>query len=606
MIRNHSDKAMKKYMVSLIAILIFLGIFTNSAVAANNNVFPSGITYEDIPKEIEHFVENHKDTMGAMEVAIFDKEEVIYENYFGFTDKEKKIYADDNSVFEWGSISKTLIWVSVMQLWEEGLIDLEEDIRVYLPKGFLTNVNYDTPITMINLMNHNAGFQDMLSDLFLADSKRVLSLEEQLKHHMPEQVFKPGEVTAYSNWSSGLAAYIVERISNKSFDEYVRINIFERLGMDHTAIRPDLSDNPWVRERREKLQSYNSMGKTIGTSFYHIALYPAGMVTGTLEDIRTFGQALLQEESNKLVLFKNISTLKELQKATSYYGNTDVPLNHHGFWTTEYRVSVLGHGGNTAGGSSNLLLNLESGIGMVIMTNQANEMPFNHSMSEFVFGVYEGLKVNERPKESIKGAYRSARTILKGPLALYSAVIMRLDEGNLDGFWAYSEDNGIEKITASYGDMLKLSTPEFLFIWLLLILIPGAFFYSLSTLIIGGCIIRPIYIRKRKKQGVVLEKNSFNLWNYLACGAILLWGINLGIIIYQIIGYAPSSYYTWQFALCGLLSILMTVLGGRLIYFWKKIQGGLRRRIKYIITVFFLMIIIIATLYWQMYQFWAV
>ena len=58
------------------------------------------------------------------------------------------------TVFEWGSISKTFVWVSVMQLVEDRKIDLETDIRTYLPDGFLKNLRFAESVTLLHLMNH--------------------------------------------------------------------------------------------------------------------------------------------------------------------------------------------------------------------------------------------------------------------------------------------------------------------------------------------------------------------------------------------------------------------------------------------------------------------
>lgn len=74
-------------------------------------------------------------------------------------DNEKKLAVDDKSVFKWGSTTKITVWVGVMQLWEEGKVDFKTDIKDYLPKDFLKGkLKYDKPITMLNLMNHQAGF----------------------------------------------------------------------------------------------------------------------------------------------------------------------------------------------------------------------------------------------------------------------------------------------------------------------------------------------------------------------------------------------------------------------------------------------------------------
>ena len=82
-------------------------------------------------------------------VVVSEHGEIVFSKAYGYADLEKNVPMNPkNTVFEWGSISKTFIWVSVMQLSEEGKIDLNADIRNYLPKGFLKNLRYDTPVTM--------------------------------------------------------------------------------------------------------------------------------------------------------------------------------------------------------------------------------------------------------------------------------------------------------------------------------------------------------------------------------------------------------------------------------------------------------------------------
>ena len=109
-----------------------------------------------------------------------------------------------------------------MQLNEEGKIDLDADIRNYLPKGFLKNLHYDTPITMRHLMNHTAGFEEQLINLRYFESDKEFILAEVLSSHQPEQVFSPGKVSAYSNW--GAFTYI--RIRNFINNSFVMFSFF--------------------------------------------------------------------------------------------------------------------------------------------------------------------------------------------------------------------------------------------------------------------------------------------------------------------------------------------------------------------------------------------
>jgi CubicO group peptidase (beta-lactamase class C family) len=152
-------------------------------------------------------------------------------------------------VFDWGSCTKVITWVSVMQLVEQGKLDPNADIRTCLPEGFLTRLKYDEPITMLNLMNHDAGFQDMSADLFTEDKSKIPTLAEALKKNQPPQIRKPGEVVAYSNFGAALAGYIVECVSGQDYGDYVISNIFSPLGMVHTSIKDDHSDNQWVENQ---------------------------------------------------------------------------------------------------------------------------------------------------------------------------------------------------------------------------------------------------------------------------------------------------------------------------------------------------------------------
>ena len=210
---------------------------------ADQQKLPSGTPYDQIGQKIEDYYKEHEKTSAGLATSVFDKDgQTIYQNNFGYVDKEKKLAVDDNSVFEWGSATKLTVWVSVMQLWEEGKIDLKTDIKEYLPKDFLKGkLTYDKPITMLDLMNHQAGFGD--TGLAKGTSK---NLGDTLKKVHIYQAYEPGTVTAYSNFGTALAGYIVERISRQSYADYVHEHIFEPLDMRHTALLPDLSDNPYV------------------------------------------------------------------------------------------------------------------------------------------------------------------------------------------------------------------------------------------------------------------------------------------------------------------------------------------------------------------------
>lgn len=133
-----------------------------------------------------------------------------------------------------------------MQLYEADKIDLNRDIREYLPDNFLNNLSYDKPITILDLMNHKAGFQDTYF-IQTTDPSEIKSLDDTLSTNQPRQIYEPGQHTGYSNWGAALGAFIVERVSGMDYVDYVHENIFRPLKMDHSSISPVFDDNEWVK-----------------------------------------------------------------------------------------------------------------------------------------------------------------------------------------------------------------------------------------------------------------------------------------------------------------------------------------------------------------------
>lgn len=93
-----------------------------------------------------------------------------------------------------------------MQLYEADKIDLNRDIREYLPDNFLNNLSYDKPITILDLMNHKAGFKDTYF-IQTTDPSEIKSLDDTLSTNQPRQIYEPGQHTGYSNWGAALGAF---------------------------------------------------------------------------------------------------------------------------------------------------------------------------------------------------------------------------------------------------------------------------------------------------------------------------------------------------------------------------------------------------------------
>lgn len=146
-------------MIAVFAVLLTLVLCIPQNVCAAEKTTPSGLAYDDIGTEIDAYIKEYEAGLASVGTCVFDENGIICEVYYGYSDIENKTLADEETVYEWGSVSKLLVRVSAMQLKEQGKLNFEKDIREYLPEGFLTKLQYeDETITMLNKYLTNGFF----------------------------------------------------------------------------------------------------------------------------------------------------------------------------------------------------------------------------------------------------------------------------------------------------------------------------------------------------------------------------------------------------------------------------------------------------------------
>lgn len=168
-------------------------------------------------------------------VVIVQNGAVALKGGYGFADIRARIPVDpDRTRFRIASISKLFTATAIMQLVEQGKIDLNADVNTYLG-GFKIPPTYAEPITLANILTHTAGFDDRYLGIAAPLSQQVEPLGSYLARSMPPRVLPPGKTFAYSNHAFGLAGHIVESVSGQEFGAYVQANIFAPLGMSNST-----------------------------------------------------------------------------------------------------------------------------------------------------------------------------------------------------------------------------------------------------------------------------------------------------------------------------------------------------------------------------------
>ena len=202
---------------------------------------PHALTAEDVHAFLDGFVPmqlEREDIAGAVVLVVKDGT-ILFAKGYGYSDVEKKTPVTvDATLFRPGSVSKLFTWTAVMQLVEQGKLDLDRDINEYL--DFKIPAKFGKPITLRNIMTHTPGFEEQIKDLITEDAAPAATLKQHLVTHIPERIFPPGTTPAYSNYGASLAGYIVERVSGRPFNDYVTENIFKPLGMSHSTFAQPL------------------------------------------------------------------------------------------------------------------------------------------------------------------------------------------------------------------------------------------------------------------------------------------------------------------------------------------------------------------------------
>src|SRR5258705_5799665 len=263
---------------SLTAATFTSSVPTHELTATDVEIFLDGIMPSQLQRE---------DIAGAV-IAVVKDGKVIFAKGYGFSDIEKRApVTADSTLFRPVSINRLLTWTSVMQMSEQGKLDLDNDVNEYL--DFKIPPAYGKPITLKNIMTRTAGFEELGRDLFVADAQHMYSLERFLKRHVPDRIFPPGVVPAYSNYATALAGYIVQRVSGKSFDQYVQDNIFTPLDMQRTTFVQPLPENlkPLMSNGYQKASDK-------AQPFEFVEAYPAGSVSTSAKAMSNFMIAHLQ------------------------------------------------------------------------------------------------------------------------------------------------------------------------------------------------------------------------------------------------------------------------------------------------------------------------
>ncbi len=307
----------------------------------------------------------------GLAIVIVRDGKIYYQKGYGYADIEnKKPVVASKTLFRVASISKLFTATAVMQLAEQGKINLNDDVQKYI-KDFQLDSQYSQPITVANLLTHTSGLD--VNDIGMSGRTQnsLQPLGKHLANRKPQQIIPPGTMTIYSNYGFALAGYIVEKVSGIPFAQYINKNILQPLQMQHSSflqpppssLKSDLARGYEYKDNKTKPQPY---------TYEHQA--PAIALSTTATDIAHFMIAHLNKGrygNNQILQF---DTIKEMQRQ-HFTNDPRIPGIAYAF-QEQFRnnLRIIRHGGLIEGFVSQLVLIPQDNLGIFIVCNSTSTL----------------------------------------------------------------------------------------------------------------------------------------------------------------------------------------------------------------------------------------
>lgn len=373
-------------------------------------------------------------------ISIVKDGKILLAKGYGKSNVEKGTPVDPKtSLFRIASTTKLFTWTAVMQLVEQGKIDLDTDVNTYL-KTVKIPKTYPQPITMRHLMTHTAGFEEGgVGYQITTDPKKLpVSISETLAKHMPARVRPPGDMMSYSNYGASLAGLIVEEVSGIAYNDYIQKYIFDPLEMKYATVQEpvpaSLEPNAVIGYARENGQ-FATRPPTFEGGFR-----PAGSGSVSANDMAHFMIAHLQDGryGDQQILKPETA---QLMHSPSFVFNKRLPAMDLGFYEMNMNgLRVISHGGSDELFNTEVYLVPDKQIGIFVSYSGGDGGGAANGLAQAFFDRYF-------PRQEVKLPPASA--VLENSLQKYagSYQFTRRNHSDIDKFF-----NFLTKISITVSD----------------------------------------------------------------------------------------------------------------------------------------------------------
>ena len=386
---------LKRIIANSMVLMIFCFMLCNaSSYASAKGTF----NYDNINSEIEKDVEKYH--IPGMAVIVVDKDNVLFSGTYGNCDSA-------NTPFIIGSMSKSFTALSIMQLVEEGLLDLDAPISEYIDASeWFTDERDCDRITIRDLLNQTSGITTYQTFGNLSSTSAYGSY-------------------VYANANYGLLGLIIEEISGLSYEEYITENIFEPLGMEHSAASLKKSKENDLIDGYRNYFGIPIAGKPDYPGNIEKGTWtnvPAGYLSSSANDMGKYlqmylndGETIINKESIDSMFYDNVP----VDNGAYYYGMGWI------YSTKTYSQPMLWHAGLVENYTSNMFIIPEKGIAVAVLVNMNDYLVCNNLIGNIINPLLGEDKQNFPNLYVILHLVMDAMCILLSMISIVSIVRIR-------------------------------------------------------------------------------------------------------------------------------------------------------------------------------------
>lgn len=299
----------------------------------------------------------------SVAVAVAKDRRIVWEEGFGWADRERRIAADEHTMYSLASISKPITATGLMVLVERGAIDLDKPANDYLGAAKLRARIGEAPAaTLRSIANHSSGLPLHYQFFYEDEPWRQPSMDDTILRY-GFLATPPGEISNYSNLGYGVLDYVIERVSKMSYADFMRREVFQPLGLTRMSVGIGPGLGPYAAQR------YGSDGTAL--PFYTFDHPGASAVYASAHDLARFALFHLKAHLPGQKAILTDESIDAMHRHTIGDGIED----GYGIGFGDRRKDgyrVVSHSGGMGGVSTRMLLFPEEDLAVIVLLNSAD------------------------------------------------------------------------------------------------------------------------------------------------------------------------------------------------------------------------------------------